>query len=218
MQFKLSPTALKLMQECPRCFWLAQHKVWTRPEGITASLMNGMDKVLKKHFDNFMENGKLPPELLKSECKEGCKLFSDAELLRVWRNNLKGISWTDEEGNTLHGAVDNILVKKNKLIVLDYKTRGFPLKENTHEYYQNQLDIYNFLLKMNGYETEDFAFLLFYYPKEVLPSGEIIFENQLIKMPVDIKNAEALWKKAIKLLNSKCPEECCEWCELVREK
>ena len=31
MGYKLSPSALNLFKECPRCFWLAQHKVWRRP-------------------------------------------------------------------------------------------------------------------------------------------------------------------------------------------
>jgi len=201
------------MQECPRCFWLDKHDTWKRPSGVFPSLPSGMDKILKIHFDKFMKKGKMPPELCeKMECKN-LKLFDDENLLLIWRNNLKGISWTDKEGNILHGSIDNLLVKGKKLIVLDYKTRGFPLKEDTADRSQNQLNLYNFLLQKNGYETEDFAFLLFYYPKEVLETGEIIFENQLVKMPVDIKNAEALWKKAIKLLNSECPEECCEWCE-----
>ncbi len=30
MNFKLNPSALNLMQECPRCFWLTQHKVWKK--------------------------------------------------------------------------------------------------------------------------------------------------------------------------------------------
>jgi ATP-dependent exoDNAse (exonuclease V) beta subunit len=54
--------------------------------------------------------------------------------LKVWRSNFKGISFEDKEGNILRGAVDNILVKGKKLIVLDYKTRGFPLKEYTAEH------------------------------------------------------------------------------------
>ncbi len=213
MIYKLSLSSLNLMQECPRCFWLDKHDTWKRPSGVFPSLPSGMDKILKIHFDKFMKKGKMPPELCeKMECKN-LKLFDDENLLLIWRNNLKGISWTDKEGNILHGSIDNLLVKGKKLIVLDYKTRGFPLKEDTADRSQNQLNLYNFLLQKNGYETEDFAFLLFYYPKEVLETGEIIFENQLVKMPVDIKNAEALWKKAIKLLNSECPEECCEWCE-----
>ena len=133
--------------------------------------------------------------------------------MKIWRNNLKGISWTDKEGNILHGAVDNLLLKGKKIIVLDYKTRGFPLKEDTAEHYQNQLDIYNFLLRKNGYETEDYAFLLFYHPKEVTPTGEVIFNTDLKKMKVDVKNAEKIFENAIKLLNEDCPKESCEWCD-----
>ena len=126
---------------------------------------------------------------------------------------MQGVSWTDKNGNILKGAVDNILVKGKKLIVLDYKTRGYALKEDTHAHYQNQLDIYNFLLRKNKYETEDYAFLLFYVPKEVTETGEVIFDTTLKKMKVDVKMAEKVWKKALNLLDEDCPEKCCEWCE-----
>jgi len=216
MAYKLSPSALSLMKDCPRCFWLHHNKEKKRPDSIFPSLPSGMDSILKKHFDKFMEKGKLPPELVgNKECK-GCKLFDDVELLRVWRSNFKGIVVKDKNENVLHGAIDNLLMKGKKLIVLDYKTRGFPLKEDTHLHYQNQIDIYNFLLRENGYETEDYAFLLFYYPKEVLETGEVIFNTHLKKMKIDVKNAKNIWKKAIKLLNDPCPKKHehseCEWC------
>ena len=216
MTFKLSPSSLNLIEECPRCFWLDKHKVWKRPEGITGSLMNGMDKIIKIHFDKFRDKGLLPPELCKSECKDdGCKLFDDCEKLKVWRNNLKGIQFKDKDGNTLFGAVDNILVKGKKLIVLDYKTRGYALKDDTADHYQNQLNPYNFLLRKNGYETEDYAFLLFYVPKEILPTGEILFDTHLIKRKVDVHHAEKLFKRAIELLDYECPKKTCVWCERV---
>ena len=101
----------------------------------------------------------------------------------------------------------------NKLVVLDYKTRGFPLKEDTHEHYQNQLNIYAWLLEKLGYKTESFAYLLFYYPKEVLETGEVIFNTDLKKMKISLSDAEKLFNSAIKLLNGDCPEESCEWCE-----
>ena len=222
--FKLSPSAINLMLECPRCFWLHHNQKIRRPSGIFPSLPSGMDRVLKEHFDKFMEKGVLPPELCENhECKN-LKLFDNKELLSVWRNNFKGISFKDSQGNELHGAIDNILMKikgkKKILIVLDYKTRGFPLKEDTAEHYQNQLDTYNFLLEKNGYETEDYGFLLFYVPKEVTKTGEVVFDTQLVKMKVDVDNAEKVWKKALKLLSGKCPElkkqeEECVWCKMV---
>lgn len=213
--FKLSPSSLNLMKECPRCFWLTENKIWRRPLGIFPSLPSGMDSVLKKHFDKFMEKGLLPPELCNnSEC-DNFKLFDDKELLKEWRNSRKGLWFEDKEGNILHGGIDNMLVNKtnNKLIVLDYKTRGFPLKEDTHEHYQNQLNIYSWLLEKLGFPTEKFAYLLFYYPNEVLETGEVVFDTVLKKMSVDSKEAEALWKKALELLNSDCPEKGCQWCE-----
>jgi hypothetical protein len=221
MVFKLSPSSLNLMEECPRCFWL-HFRGKKRPAGVFPSLPSGMDRILKKHFDKFMERGILPPEIRETgECK-GCKLFNNKELLEKWRNNRKGITFTDKEGNILGGAIDNLLVKGKRLIVLDYKTRGFPLKEDTHEHYQAQLDIYNFLLRKNGYETEDFSFLLFYVPKEVLETGEVVFDTKLIKMKINIKDAEMLWKKALKILNEPCPkkhhEKICPWCELLGEE
>ena len=213
--FKLSPSSLNLMKECPRCFWLTEHRVWQRPQGIFPSLPSGMDGILKRHFDKFMERGLLPPELCNNKECDGFKLFDDKELLSQWRNSRKGLWFEDSKGNILHGGVDNILVNKanNKLIVLDYKTRGFPLKEDTHEHYQNQLNIYSWLLEALGFSTEKFAYLLFYYPKEVTETGEVIFDTVLKKMTVDSRAAEKLWAQALELLNGECPYEHCDWCE-----
>ena len=173
-----------------------------------------MDGILKSHFDNYMEKGELPPELSKL-CGE-VTLFNNAEQLKIWRSNFKGIRWTDSNGNMLKGAIDNLLQKEDKLIVLDYKTRGFPLKEDTHEHSQDQLDIYNFLLRKNGYETEDYAYLLFYHPKRVEENGYVEFNTDLIKIKIDIGNAEKIFKKALEALDGVMPKpsaECgyCKW-------
>jgi len=224
MNYILSPSALNLMKECPRCFWLHHNKVWKRPSGIFPSLPSGMDRILKTHFDKFRDKGQLPPELCnKGKHCEDVKLFGstkeEKELLEVWRNNKKGISFKDEEGNILKGAVDNLLEKDGELIVLDYKTRGYALKEDTAEHSRRQLDIYNFLLRKNGYKTKNYSFLLFYIPKEVLSTGEIIFDTELVKMETNPEEGEKFFKEALKLLNGKCPEKHkhadCEWCRVI---
>ncbi len=215
--YKLSPSSLGLFEECPRCFYLQIVKNIKRPGGeMFPSLPRGMDKILKEHFDRFRDKDKLPPELKHEDCVKGCSLFNDHELLRVWRNNLKGIEYIDKKsGIKLRGAVDNILVKGKKLIVLDFKTRGYPLKEDTHEHYQTQMDIYNFLLRKNGYETEDFAFLLFYYPDQVKETGEVIFHTHLKEMPISVNRAEKVFKEAINVLNGRMPKSSkeCGYCK-----
>ncbi len=214
---KLSPSSLNLFLECQRCFWLKLHKVWGRPAGIFPSLPGGMDKVLKTHFDRFMQQGTLPPEIKEHGLNNGYKLFSDKAKLDIWRNNFKGIQYKDKtSGVLLRGAVDNLLQNKEKLIVLDYKTRGYPLKEDTAAHYQTQMDIYTFLLQKNGYKTENYAYLLFYYPKEVTRTGEVIFDTELVKMKVNVKNAQKVFTDAINTLESDCPKETCVWCELVK--
>ena len=160
-----------------------------------------MDRVLKAHFDSFRERKVLPPELNGVDAQ----LFSNTELLDVWRNNRKGIQFNDDKGNLVRGAVDDILQKGSRLIVLDFKTRGFPVKEDTASHYQLQLDVYNFLLRKAGYETEDYAYLLFYMPKEISKGGEFIFNSELVKMDTSIKNAEQAISKALELLQGKLP-------------
>ncbi|MBW2976839.1 PD-(D/E)XK nuclease family protein [Candidatus Woesearchaeota archaeon] len=217
MPYKFSPSSLSLIKECPRCFWLRFNKDIKRPEGIFPSLPNGMDNILKAHFDSFIDNDSLPPEL--SNINGNTKLFDNAKKLEEWRNNKKGIRWEDESGNIFMGAVDNLLKKGNKLIVLDYKTRGYPLKEDTPEHYKDQLDIYNLLLRKNGFETEDYSYLLFYHPTSVDEKGSIVFHTDLIKVAVSTENAENIFKKALQILKEKIPEapENCGFCKWAKE-
>ncbi len=39
-----------------------------------------------------------------------------------------------------------------------------------------------------------------------------MFKPILIKIKINLKNAEALWKKALEILNKENPYVCCEWC------
>ncbi|MBT5023084.1 hypothetical protein HOK51_08160 [Candidatus Woesearchaeota archaeon] len=219
---KYSPSSIGLLERCPKCFYLQMNCKVRRPSGPFPSLPSGMDYKLKPYFDGYRSQGKRPPEL--SELEESIGLFSDEKLMKEWRNNWKGVSWEDSKGNTFRGAVDEILINNSndKLIVLDYKTRGFKLKENTAGYYQNQLDIYNLLLRRNGFETEDYSFLLFYMPEEIQEEGIVKFNTQLVKMDVNVKSADKLFRKARKVLRGEMPEsaeDCgfCEWAEKMKE-
>lgn len=218
MTYKLSPSTLNLLEECPRCFWLQIVKKESRPSGAFPSLPSGVDKILKEHFDRFMKRSKLPPELEK-EGLGGCRLFDNEELLERWRTNWEGISYTDKEsGIVLRGAIDNLLQKGDKLIVLDFKTRGFALKEDTHHHYQDQMNCYNFLLRKNGYDTEDYTYLLFYMPERISEKGEFLFETKLVKMETNVKHAETLFNKAINILQDAMPEsnQRCDYCNWNR--
>lgn len=274
--YRLFPSTLHLMDECKRCFWLKHNKNVKRPTGIFMSLPNGIDHLLKRYFDRYAERGEVPPELRNLE--PGIRPFPDREKLAEWQNNFKGITWQEtEESPIFGGAVDNILLAGNRLLVVDYKTRGFPLKENTHERYTNQMDVYNHLLRLNGHETMDYTALLFYWPKdeasdavqdigrridqrlhEAYEEGErslsqgdgialsgidaavadarqyadellsdemrgmIQFNTEIVKVPVDVGNAQLLFSKATSILEGEMPEqsgscEYCTWYDRMRE-
>lgn len=217
MPYKFSPSSLSLLKECERCFWLQFRLNLKRPDGIFPTLPSGMDRILKNHFDRFKDKKMMPPELARLE---GYTLFEHTDLLEEWRDYLRGIRWKDKHGNVIMGAIDNILMKGKKLVILDYKTRGHALRDGTANYYKDQMDIYNFLFRKNGYETEDYSYLLFYHPDKVLESGEVIFHSDLVKISVSIQNAERIIQKAIEILSGELPKanEHCLYCKWQQQK
>jgi hypothetical protein len=81
------------------------------------------------------------------------------------------------------------------------------------------MDIYNLLLRKNNYETEDYAYLLFYHPNKVNEKGDVVFNTDLVKMKIDIKNAENIFKKALEVLKGKMPKpsEDCDYCKWITD-
>ncbi len=217
--FKLSPSTLNLFLDCPRCFWLDKIKNLKRPRGIFPSLPNGMDRAIKTHFDTFRAMGALPPELNGTNF-EGVKLYPDQAQLDKWREWRTGLVHKDQDGSTLSGALDDLLVKSGRYIPFDYKTKGSPTtEEDAVKYYQNQLDCYALLLESNHLPTIGHAFLLYYSPKSVGEHGKVLFELQAIKIETNIERARQTFQKAIELLKGNKPSSSpnCEYCTWLRK-
>jgi len=208
----LSPSKLSLLKDCPRCFWLDVNKGIKRPSGIFSSLPNGMDLILKKHFDDCRHNNCLPKDI---EGRLKGNLFNDMEKLNVWRNNFKGLRYLHESGFALMGAVDDLFVMEDSSIIpLDFKTRGFPLKEDTHEYYQDQMNVYCFLLEKNGLKAGDFACLIFYHPLETKGNGDFKFGIDMVKVKTNKNDGQKLFLDAVEILQGEEPkaDDECLWC------
>ena len=174
--------------------------------------------VIKKYFDSHREHGTVPQELNGIDVK----LYDNIKEFKTWRNNRKGIEWIDEEQNKLHGAIDDLLIaSSNKLIVLDYKTRGFPLKEETPFYYQDQLTIYNFLLRKKGFSTKDYSYLLFYYPSHIDTDGKVAFHTRLVELQTpNVDLVEKNFYEAIRVLRQKkAPKQSdkCNFCNWTKK-
>ena len=158
---KISRSGLKLFLECQRCFWLDLHQKIKRPAGYPFTLSIAVDHLVKKEFDTYREKGELPP-ILKSYGIQDAKLYNGSNFSE-WRNNFKGVAHDNEELNArLYGAVDDILeYSDGSLAVIDYKSSG--AREITiYDDYQKQMDVYNYILKLKGYETYPEALFVFY--------------------------------------------------------
>jgi CRISPR/Cas system-associated exonuclease Cas4 (RecB family) len=212
---RLSASSLGLYLECPRCFWLEQVARIHRPSGPFPSLPGGMDNVIKKYFDRYRSDAAsgLPPEIMG---RVPGKLLQDAELLRKWRNWRTGLVYDDPKNNAiLIGALDDCLVDEDgAYIPLDYKTRGYPLKEDSTSYYQHQLDAYTFLLSENGYKTNGTAYLVYYHPLEASEGGMVRFEVTVKMVKTDKDRAKKLFNDAVSVLRSDIPprHSACEFC------
>ena len=219
---RLSPTTgLNLFRECPKCFWMHYNQKFHRPRGIFPSLPGGMDNVIKKYFDKFRKDGGLPPELV-GKVKGG--LMPDQALMDKWRDWRTGLEYNDKKRNAiLFGALDDCLLDADTYIPLDYKTRGYPPKEgDSQKYYGTQLDSYAFMLWSNGYKVAPYAYLIYYYPKEVKKNGIVIFNVEPVEIDVSIKRVKRLFEEALDCLEGKEPKshtECiyCSWGARLKE-
>ena len=211
-KISLSASALNVYLDCARCFWLEHNGVRRRPEGIRATLPNGIDAVLKRHFDRY--RGSLPPELAGHV--QG-RLIGDQALLDAWRDRWRGLAYEDPFLNArLKGLLDDCVVHQAAYIPLDYKTKGFTPKADAHKWNQHQLDIYTFLLEANGYKTAGHGYLVFYHPVRAHEGGMIQFEITPRKVLTDRQAALRLFERAVGLIRGPEPpaERDCEYCRL----
>ena len=154
---QLSRTKIELFVECPRCFYLDVARGIARPSGPPFTLNNAVDALMKAEFDRYRAAGE--PHPLFAAAGLDAVPFRHPELGR-WRHNFTGVRWRDEvTGWTLFGAVDDLWqARTGELIVADYKatSRGvMPTTESLYPSYRRQMDVYQFLVRRQGFEVSD---------------------------------------------------------------
>jgi hypothetical protein len=180
-----------------------------------------MDEIFKDYFDIYRKKGTLPPEI-DGKIKNA-KLFDDMPKLNRWRDIDFGrgglYAAFPEYGFQLRGALDELMVdSEEKYIPFDFKTRGYPVKEDTHEHYQHQLDLYSLLLDRNNLPSSDRGYLLFFWPK-FYKEGKSFFDTELIKMEISPENGLKILKQVKSIIDSDIPDAHtdCEYCMYRKE-
>lgn len=213
--YKVSPSGVSYLMECPRCLWLHFNEEKKRPRGAYPSLPDGMDNVFKKYFDEYRRKGEFPPEI---EGKVEGKLFDDVVKLNRWREfnfGRGGIQAQFPEFRmALSGAIDDLVISPDgKYVPFDFKTRGYPTKEDTHEHYRSQLDLYSLLFQKNNMEPAQYGYLLFFWPQQY-GLGMAQFKSELIRMDVSPSRGYSVLEKVYNILNQPIPNshQSCEYC------
>ncbi len=162
--YPLSRSKLEMFLECPRCFYLDRRLGIGRPEGFPFTLNNAVDHLLKKEFDIHRAKG-VPHPLMKEYGIDAIPFVH--EDLDKWRENFVGIRYLHEPTNLLiTGAVDDIWINpKGELIVVDYKatstSKEITLDEEYRQSYKRQMEIYQWLLRQNGFSVSDTGYFVY---------------------------------------------------------
>lgn len=164
-RWRLSRSKIGLFQDCPRCFYLDNALGTARPPGFPFNLNTAVDALFKKEFDIHRAGKTTHP--LMSKYGIDAVPFQHAKM-DTWRENFKGIDYFHTEtGMTVSGAVDDVWqTPKGELIIVDYKSTSKDekietLDEEWHNGYKRQMEIYQWLFRMNGFTVSDTGYFVY---------------------------------------------------------
>lgn len=150
--------------QCPRCFWLDVRLKITRPNSPPFNINKAIDELFKKEFDKYRSEKK--PHPLMVEFGVDAIPFAH-EQLDTWRETFVGVTALHEPTN-LHvfGGIDDVWVdSQGKLIVVDYKATAkdseVSIDSEWQISYKRQLEVYQWLLRQNGFEVSDTGYFVY---------------------------------------------------------
>ncbi len=150
--------------QCPRCFWLDVRLKITRPSSPPFNINKAIDELFKKEFDSYRLQKK--PHPLMIEFGVDAVPFAH-DSLNKWRENFVGVTTLHEPTNLhIFGAIDDVWVdNEGKLIVVDYKatakTSEVTIDSDWQMSYKRQLEVYQWLLRRNGFLVNDTGYFVY---------------------------------------------------------
>ena len=163
--YKISRSGLELFHDCPRCFYYDKRLGHSRPPGFPFNLNSAVDALLKREFDAFRQRRKPHPLMQKAGIDAVPFAHPDLE---KWRTNFTGVQALHRPTNMLvTGAVDDLWENSaGELIVVDYKATAkaaeiTELNEDWHASYKRQIEIYQWLLRHNGFKVSPTAYWVY---------------------------------------------------------
>lgn len=225
--FKLSRSKLELFIDCPRCFYLDRRLGIGRVPGFPFSLNSAVDALLKKEFDIHRAKNQQHPLMEKYGIDAKPVAHED---LDKWRSNFIGIQYLHPSTNLLiFGAIDDLWINsQGEYIVVDYKSTSkeeeiTELNKNWQDGYKRQIEIYQWLLRRNGYQVSNTGYFVYCNGKTDKEAfdGKLEFDVTLVPYQGNDDWVEKIIIEAKKCLDSeKIPlaNNNCDWCAYVEAR
>lgn len=162
--YKLSRSKIELFTQCPRCFWLDAREKITRPSSAPFQINKAIDELFKKEFDSYRARKEPHPLMVKNKVEAIPYAHKD---LDTWRHNFTGVAAVHKPTNLhIFGAVDDVWVNPaGELIVVDYKATAKAAEVNLDAdwqvTYKRQLEVYQWLLRQNGFAVSDTGYFVY---------------------------------------------------------
>ena len=193
------------------------------------TLNSAVDNLCKNEFDHY--RAKAEPHPLFIEHGIDAVPFAH-EKMDEWRSNFKGVRYINEaDGYNFGGAVDDIWQKPSgELIVVDVKSTAKNVFDWEDTYakwdyakgYQRQLEMYQWLLKKNGFEVAKEGYLVYYNGKKNEPmfNQKLEFDLHLVRLECDDAWVEQAVLDAKQTLDGDMPQASkrCENCNYLRKR
>ena len=222
--YQLSRSKIELFIDCPRCFYLDRRLGVGRPPGFPFALNSAVDKLLKLEFDIHRANGTNHP-LIEKYGVDARPVHH--EKLNEWRENFVGVRFHHKPTNFIvFGAIDDLWQNlKGEYIIVDYKSTSkeeeiTELNKDWHEGYKRQMEIYQWLLRRNGFKVSDTGYFVYCNGDTDKKAFDAKLEFRISLIPYTGNDGwvEGAVKDAYKCLQSdSIPEagENCDYCSYI---
>lgn len=218
--FKLSRSKIDSFLKCPRCFYLDRRLGVGQPAGFPFNLNSAVDYLLKKEFDLHRAEGSTHPLMASYGVKAVPFAHKDMD---KWRENFVGVQYLHQPTNFLvFGAVDDVWVNdNNELHIVDYKATAkdgeVGIEADWQRAYKNQMEIYQWLMKHNGFAVSTTGYFVYLNGKRDAKAfdGKLEFDIKIIPYVGDASWVDEVLQQAHAcLLEDSIPPASpdCEYC------
>jgi CRISPR/Cas system-associated exonuclease Cas4 (RecB family) len=206
--FKLSRSKIDLFWECPRCFYFDRRLGTKRPAGFPFNLNSAVDYLLKQEFDIYRAKKTKHPLMEKYGVDAVPVAHADLE---QWRHNFTGIQYLHPITNFLvFGAIDDLWQNTaGEYIVVDYKATSkaeeiTALDQEWQDGYKRQLEVYQWLLRQNGYQVSNTGYFVYCNGKTDKEAFDAKLEFDITLIP---HTGEDSWVEKTLLAIKKCLDD-----------